>query len=1482
MRGAVRCLATAVGRLSTSQMNSDKGRHGVLRCSEEEDEEDNDEEEETAAIAQPRDEGYCEWRLAREDGVDFSTRNDELLIDLQQRNRLLRKLRVKDPQQIELERLEQGFSIYLNGANADGKRVTRKVQLPPRNVWTAGPSRQDSDVTEGKTGRSRTAPGKCQRKGWQQSSVQLKTDGGNWVRVAGPVEYSEDFDLDADTTLDEEEAAVKDSRDNETESDASGGKHNGARKCEPQNKLLLTLTDVKALRKSLEFSLSTSISGKKPKEGVTAMDSDKNSSEDSIEEDLDGGSSPGSPGEPQAAAALGRPSHHKGTAAKPSAAAGVGSGELIVLEFAPAGARRERLLSAKRKADADSVVPTKAMLARSGPTVRAGTVIPASVPQDGRNIVLQSGSSKGVEQPLSASRRGVSQEADPTNRAQAVAQAVRTENQSLMTSTPTGKSVQANNSPSENDSVSKAVEKIQQMDLWQQKKLLKALGKLELSASAPSNDVRTTASDASGSASPHMSALQVDPERLGASKARGESSGAGNTGQGAQEKTCGASQNSQQRSRKASISDEEMSMKDQLEKATGRRISSSEEPQQVPAWLEGADRRERTKKKKMLSKSKWKPPWLEGDVDLRGGSSDENRNKATASTSRVGEAVRSARSIHSSSSSGEERGTRDALRGDEECSGGGDVDLVSFLDAGPRRADRPLSGRRSALQTTEAPMFSERGGVAERDSGGDTRAWWAREQDRSLLESWDSLLKFDRTQKGRLPSLDLPDMETAGPASQRSARLAEGSSFVDLDERDGPECQALAAGPPAVSQLPCCDTAEPFEIPELPYGRRLVINIRSTWGDGHYVGLNGLEVFTSTGAPAKVARIWAEPADVNVLPGYGNDPRVVSNLLDNVNRSRDDAHMWLAPFTVGGDHLVTLELAEPCHLAMLRVWNYNKSRVHASRGARHLHVALDGREVFRGEIARASGTLMRDLEQFGDTILFTMDDSILEAMAAHDVTFTAASPDANGPVTGVSGEGPGEEAERPRTAHGDSPEDVPDSPCVPKPAVERPTTRAGRGPNTGQKAASDETSARPCGQYVGKCLKLSFSATWGDPHYLGLTGLELMGPDGVTIALQLAMLDAKPRDLNDLPEYTDDNRTLDKLIDGVNVTTSDEHMWLIPFAVGGSHTLTVTLPKSQPLAGLRLWNYNKSAEDTYRGAKTVHVTVDGKAVSPPEGFLVRKGPGNCHFDFMQEVLFADVAHRHGDGKSAVLKNRHKDQRAAVMERASMDYEAPLMPCGFLFQFQLLSSWGDPYYIGLNSLQFYNEEGDPIALTPKNIAAYPDSVNVLDRVSGDVRTPDKLLDGVTDGGDGRQAWLAPVLPGLVNRVYVMFDCPTTVSMIKLWNYSKTPQRGVKEFGLLVDDLLVYNGVLDAVSQAARGILPTCTGPTPYHTILFTDSADVLRRERHTVLRNRAEEQEVSLLNDNRILQSSKKTSSVDQALRPKTCLIERKVVGRKQR
>lgn len=51
-------------------------------------------------------------------------------------------------------------------------------------------------------------------------------------------------------------------------------------------------------------------------------------------------------------------------------------------------------------------------------------------------------------------------------------------------------------------------------------------------------------------------------------------------------------------------------------------------------------------------------------------------------------------------------------------------------------------------------------------------------------------------------------------------------------------------------------------------------------------------------------------------------------------------------------------------------------------------------------------------------------------------------------------------------------------------------------------------------------------------------------------------------------------------------------MWLIPFTDGQDHLLTVDLEHCTPLIGLRVWNYNKSTDDSFRGVRNV-ITVKG-------------------------------------------------------------------------------------------------------------------------------------------------------------------------------------------------------------------------------------------------------------------------------------------------
>ena len=791
-----------------------------------------------------------------------------------------------------------------------------------------------------------------------------------------------------------------------------------------------------------------------------------------------------------------------------------------------------------------------------------------------------------------------------------------------------------------------------------------------------------------------------------------------------------------------------------------------------------------------------------------------------------------------------------------------------------------------------------------------------------------------------------------------------------------------------------------------PRGRVLEIEILSTWGDPHYVGLSGLEYFDRNGQPICLSGDQLVASDINILEGYGNDPRVVSNLVDGHNCTCDDMHVWLAPFDgsdTGKRNIIRIDFEKLETLSMVRVWNYNKSRTHSYRGAKHVRMNLDGRTIFDGEIGKAPGQ-MEGAQRCAEVILFCMDHSVLANIQAHDAV-TAFSADSTATVLAqleenqlrcrphtaekssmgekvdMGGQENGWEEEFPNIVYGTN---------RPKTGKMRSTesnfSPAVAEPNKSKKDNEDDTLSNSIDRLLeeisfeqvgsgnrnrwrhnevdatskhtvpesstseklisggklpskvpkhvphGRFLELRFLTTWGDPHFLGLTGIQVLTYDSsksghctpmqnagvVPLDVTASQLMASPSDLN-VCGHHGDPRTVDKLVNGVTTTTDDRSMWLIPYTPGGEHLLRIDLhDRQRAVAGIRVWNYNKSHDDTHRGARFVHVSLDGCALRPRvhfhgeqgcgecagnlpwwssdrgrEGvFELRKAPGVVDFDCGQTLWFQKPEFPLECVESVPRAIQVKDRSRGSSETSGLsyvsppcnqDYEVPLLPRGHVFKFSLLSTWGDPYYVGLNAIELYDSSGKRISVSSKSVSAYPHSVNACleenahvlnsckqmqrlcserDLVLRDARVPANLVLDLNPfsspgrakrekvrSGNGAGSWLAPLRSSLdaddmaPNTVYIVFDQPVTLSMVKIWNYTKTPERGVSSFQLSVDDLIVYRGQL---MKGAGG-----------QSVIFTKNQDIIRRESSSVVYSGREEQSVLLINERQVMGGGEK-------------------------
>ncbi|KAK5985995.1 DUF4457 domain-containing protein [Trichostrongylus colubriformis] len=189
-------------------------------------------------------------------------------------------------------------------------------------------------------------------------------------------------------------------------------------------------------------------------------------------------------------------------------------------------------------------------------------------------------------------------------------------------------------------------------------------------------------------------------------------------------------------------------------------------------------------------------------------------------------------------------------------------------------------------------------------------------------------------------------------------------------------------------------------------------------------------------------------------------------------------------------------------------------------------------------------------------------------------------------------------------------------------------------------------------------LHLELCENWGARDLIGLNGLELL--DHRQSAIEPSTVTITANGQGD-PQ---------RLLNGKNLTRSPEDAWLTGFESNTPTTITINFSKPSELTGISFWNYNVSPEMSYAGVRLLHIFINGRLAA--SNVLLRKAPGYVFFDFVQDVSL---------DHPTIARPLTRPMTNAIY--------------GFIFQLQLLSSWGDEFYIGLNGVELYDRRHEQI-------------------------------------------------------------------------------------------------------------------------------------------------------------------------------------------
>ena len=544
---------------------------------------------------------------------------------------------------------------------------------------------------------------------------------------------------------------------------------------------------------------------------------------------------------------------------------------------------------------------------------------------------------------------------------------------------------------------------------------------------------------------------------------------------------------------------------------------------------------------------------------------------------------------------------------------------------------------------------------------------------------------------------------------------------------------------------------EKKDINILPKLNGLTFIILNSWGDKNFTGLFRIEIFNSKG---KLVHIRS----FGVFDDKKNKIKTNLNvLIKKIVFSKSKNEHWLCPFQKTSKILIKFKFSKKEEISMIRIWNYNTSRTDLTKCVKDLQItSLKNKDlIFSGSIKYASGSLKYHHHNY-ENILFSENKEILKNIALNDSLFKYL----NSKKKKIS-------EIKINQRYNDF---LQKRPITVEKKIKSKRNKSFRGKfldknkiikhNFNKKISIKENTEKNYVEF--KSLKLEIIENWGDKKEFGFSGIEFYDEENNKISIIFYNIK-----LSNTKQYSQ------------NIINRLKKMKPTFFHFKRKKSKVEYLFKEKmKIKKINLFNINENYSLNKTGVKLINIYFDNKKINK-EIVCIKKGNNTKE-------------------KSLTQINFPLNQTSNFFKLIKTNKNNFLS--GFTIKFHLKTTFGDPYYIGLNEIEIFDIKGQNILKKNKNkIKANPEGVFVLDRMEDDKRRVENLKNGILISDKYKDIWLTPLIKFKIqkkkNIIIIDFEKPFILGMINIWNYSKYFLRSVREIDILFDDHLIFSGELN---------------------------------------------------------------------------------------